>query len=169
MKAGTAIVIAALPFGVAVAGCGTSAHHARTYPTTAPYTVAPHVNDAATPASSASTGPAAAAITRKVTHVVFRVRGTGLADITDGTDTTNLSPDNGNGTEPPFTASMRYHSSAEYYDVSAQLQGSGDIRCAVLIRLTVYYGDGTHISRSKVAARGHASGGYNICDAQVSN
>lgn len=161
MKARTAAAIAVL--SLALAGCGASAHDPSAYPTMAPYTVAPHVSGAA-PAAASSTD-----VTRKVTRVVFRVRGEGLADITYGTDSDNLSPDNGNGTEPPFTASMRYHSGPLYYDVSAQLQGSGDIRCALLMRLTVYYSDGTHISRSKVMARGHASGGYNICDAQVSN
>ena len=150
---------------LAVAGCG-SAHHAPRYAPVPKYTVAPHVNDASTPASPSGTS---ATVTRKVTRVVFRVRGTGLADITYGTDSTNLSPNNGNGTEPPFTASMRYHSSPLYYDVSAQLQGSGDIKCAVLIRLTVYYSDGTHMSHSKVAARGHASGGFNICNAEAGN
>jgi hypothetical protein len=39
--------------------------------------------------------------------------------------------------------------------VNAQLQGSGDINCSVTV-------DGT-------TKKGHASGGYNICDAQLSS
>jgi hypothetical protein len=39
----------------------------------------------------------------------------------------------------------------------------------VLLKVTRYWSDGTHLSRSKVIAHGHASGCYNICDAQFNN
>ncbi|MGV9991375.1 hypothetical protein [Streptomyces sp. NPDC003374] len=42
-----------------------------------------------------------------------------------------------------------------YYSVTAQLQGSGDINCSVTI------GDKTK--------KGHASGGYNICQTQLNS
>jgi hypothetical protein len=110
------------------------------------------------------------------TFIVFKVTGTAAdgADITYGSDSDNLSPEGnlgvlGNGTALPWTGKVRYDKNALYYSVTAQLQGSGDIRCAVILRVTRYYSDGTHQTRGKVMARGHASGEYNICDAQVNN
>lgn len=128
--------------------------------------------------SAASTGSTAPAVTvkRTVTRIVFRVRGDAPdgADITYGSDSDNRSPQgglgfDGSGEALPFTASLKFHSSALYYDISAQLQGSGNISCQVLAKVTRYWSDGTHISRHKVLAHGHASGGFNICDAQAEN
>jgi hypothetical protein len=132
-------------------------------------------------ATATSTGPAAPVYAspvqdtpvqdRYVTRVLFKVTGTASsgADITYGSDSDNLSPHSGLSTALPWTGSLRYNENALYYDVTAQLQGGGDIRCYVILKVTDYYSDGTHRSKSKVEARGHASGGYNICDAQVSN
>lgn len=54
-----------------------------------------------------------------------------------------------------FEATLTLDKDALYYDVHAQLQGSGDINCSV-----------TADGRTK---KGHASGGYNICNAQLSS
>jgi len=96
------------------------------------------------------------------------------ADITYGSDSDNRSPQGGlgalgSGAALPWQGSMRYRSGALYYDVTAQLQGGGDIACKVRVRVTQFYSDGTHISKAKTVASGHASGGYNICDAQAEN
>jgi hypothetical protein len=89
--------------------------------------------------------------------VTFKVWGTAPAgvlgglDITYGSDSDSLKGTFRNGT---FTATLPLDSEAMYYNVSAQLQGSGDINCSVTV-------DGK-------TKKGHASGGYNICDAQLS-
>ena len=129
--------------------------------------------------AAAPATPSASAVTRIRTRtlVIFRVRGdagASGADITYGSDSDNISPPEGlgmlgTGSAVPFTGSLRSRSSALYYAISAQLQGSGDITCSVSLKVTAFYSDGTHRSKSKVVAHGHAVGGYNICDAQVNN
>ncbi|MEU4090162.1 MmpS family transport accessory protein [Streptomyces aureus] len=83
--------------------------------------------------------------------VVFKVWGSAPAgvDITYGSDTDNLD---GHGL--PMTKTLSLKDDAMYYNVSAQLQGGGDIHCSVTV-------DG----KTKT---GHARGGYNICSAQLS-
>lgn len=121
--------------------------------------------------------PSDSAPSRSVDHiktrVVFTVTGDapGGADITYGSDSDNRSPDGGlgalgDGTPVPWSGSVKWHDSALYYSVSAQLQGSGNIHCKVQLKVTVYWTDGTHRSKSKTIARGHASGSYNICQAE---
>ncbi|MFE2072933.1 hypothetical protein [Streptomyces misionensis] len=88
--------------------------------------------------------------------VVFKVWGTapagalGPLDITYGSDSDNRKGKFANG---EFTATLPLSKDAMYYSVTAQLQGSGDIHCSVTI------GDKTK--------KGHASGGYNICQTQL--
>lgn len=90
--------------------------------------------------------------------VTFKVWGTAPAgalgglDITYGSDSDTRKGDFKNGV---FTGNVPFKKGALYYDVTAQLQGSGDIQCSVTV-------DG----RTK---SGHASGGYNICSAQLSS
>lgn len=74
--------------------------------------------------------------------------------ITYGSDTSNLS-------DPglPFRAHLAYDSSASYYVATAQLQGSGVVHCKVIVS------DGT----STYVKQGIASGGFNICSAQLNN
>ncbi|MFF3766239.1 MmpS family transport accessory protein [Streptomyces sp. NPDC001922] len=81
---------------------------------------------------------------------VFKVWGTAPsgADITYGSDTENLD-----GSGLPMTKTLTVKDDALYYQISAQLQGGGDIRCSVTI-------DGKTKS-------GRARGGYNICSAQL--
>ncbi|MFC8430900.1 hypothetical protein [Streptomyces sp. NPDC057253] len=89
--------------------------------------------------------------------VVFKVWGTapagalGPLNITYGSDS-----DNRDGTfkDGEFKATLPLDDDALYFDVTAQLQGSGDIHCSVTV------GGKTD--------KGHAAGDYNICSAQLS-
>ncbi|MFK0110011.1 hypothetical protein [Streptomyces sp. NPDC091217] len=89
--------------------------------------------------------------------VVFKVWGTAPAgalgglDINYGSDSDTRKGVFKNGR---FEATLPLKKGAMYYTLNAQLQGSGDINCSVTV-------DGQTKS-------GHASGGYNICDAQFS-
>lgn len=61
----------------------------------------------------------------------------------------------------PFSRTLPLNRSAEYYDVSAQLGGSGSITCSV----TAHWNQG---GRSHAARKvGSASGGYNIADPEI--
>lgn len=85
-------------------------------------------------------------------RVVFKVWGNAPAgvDITYGDDSSNLQ-----GGKLPFKKSIKLHDDAMYYQVTAQLQGGGKVHCSVTV-------DGK-------AKKGVASGGYNICSAQLSH
>jgi hypothetical protein len=186
MKKAIAIVFAVIGGGIAVliaigailSASGYKAPHADpavTARATAPATHSPAPVHSARPAvQRTTTAPPAVTPGRRVIRILFTVTGSGYPSITYGTDSDNLSPSGtlgplGDGNALPWHGSLAYRKGALYYDVSAQLEGGGDIRCAVVLKVTQYYSDGTHISRSKTEARGHASGGYNICDAQVNN
>ncbi|WP_239158320.1 hypothetical protein [Streptomyces sp. SID13726] len=90
--------------------------------------------------------------------VVFKVWGTapagvlGPLDITYGSDSDNRDGDFQDG---EFEATLPLDEDALYFNVTAQLQGSGDIHCSVTV-------DG----KTKKA---HAAGDYNICNAQLSS
>ncbi|MGQ4476876.1 hypothetical protein [Streptomyces sp. SAS_276] len=71
-------------------------------------------------------------------------------DITYGSDGTNLQ-----GRGLPMEKTLTVNSDALYYQVTAQLQGGGNIHCSITI-------DG----RTK---SGQAQGGYNICSAQLNS
>ena len=89
--------------------------------------------------------------------VTFKVWGTapagalGPLDINYGSDSDSRKGEFVNG---KFEATLPLKDDAMYYNVMAQLQGSGDINCSVTV-------DG----ETKSA---HASGDYNICSAQLS-
>ncbi|MFF8971453.1 hypothetical protein [Streptomyces sp. NPDC014995] len=88
--------------------------------------------------------------------VTFKVWGTapagalGPLDITYGSDSDTRKGTFKNG---KFEATLPLGDDALFYNVMAQLQGSGDIQCSVTV-------DG-HTEKA------HASGGYNICHAQA--
>lgn len=90
--------------------------------------------------------------------VVFKVWGTappgalGPLNITYGSDSDNRDGDFEKG---KFEATLPLDHDALYFNVTAQLQGSGDIHCSVTV-------DGK-------TKKGHAAGDYNICSAQVSS
>ena len=92
-----------------------------------------------------SDGPGAGAKT-----VTFEVTGNAPegVEITYGSDTSNYD-----GSGPPFSASLSIEKQALFYDVSAQLQGGGDITCKLTIGTAVQVG--------------HAVGSYNICSVQL--
>ncbi|WP_307783054.1 hypothetical protein [Streptomyces sp. MBT53] len=83
---------------------------------------------------------------------LFKVWGSAPSgvDITYGSDGTNLQ-----GKGLPMTKTLAVDGDALYYQVTAQLQGGGDVHCSITI-------DG----RTK---SGRAQGGYNICSAQLNS
>ncbi|MGW6741618.1 hypothetical protein ACWGDX_12980 [Streptomyces sp. NPDC055025] len=83
-------------------------------------------------------------------QAVFKVWGSAPSgvDVTYGSDGTNLQ-----GGRLPVTKTLEVKDDALYYQVTAQLQGGGDIHCSVTI-------DGE-------TKTGQAQGGYNICSAQL--
>lgn len=93
----------------------------------------------------------------KPPKVVFKVWGTapagalGPLDITYGSDSDTRKGTFKNG---KFEATLPLNDDALYFNVMAQLQGSGDINCSVTVE-----------GETKKA---HASGDYNICNAQLS-
>lgn len=167
--------VATLAITIAIAIAGAGGQSAGTGTAAAPSPSLAASPAGGTPAPAASSSPGVHK-THSRTQVVFTVTGSAPsgADITYGSDSDNRSPQGGlgalgSGTALPWQGSVKYRSSALYYDVTAQLQGGGDITCKVRIRVTQFYSDGTHISKAKTVASGHASGGYNICDAQAEN
>jgi hypothetical protein len=90
--------------------------------------------------------------------VIFKVWGTapagalGPLDITYGSDSDNRDGTFENG---EFKATLPLDDDTLYYNVTAQLQGSGDIQCSVTVG-----------GKTKKA---HAAGDYNICMAQLSS
>ncbi|MFG3127317.1 hypothetical protein ACGFZU_06405 [Streptomyces tendae] len=83
-------------------------------------------------------------------EVVFKVWGSAPSgvDINYGSDTDSRS-----GKGLPFEKTLKLDDEALYYTVNAQLMGGGDINCSVTI--------------NGETKKGHASGDYNICMAQV--
>lgn len=83
--------------------------------------------------------------------VIFRVWGSAPSgvDVIYGSDSDNRQ----GPSRPGFTRKLKVHNDALYYAVTAQLMGGGNIHCSVTI-------DGH-------TKKGHASGGYNICSAQL--
>lgn len=64
----------------------------------------------------------------------------------------------------PQQETLTFDDSANYYNVTAQLQGSGDIYCSITIS-----GGDVSDGTDYVSKTGHASGDYNICSAQLNN
>ena len=83
---------------------------------------------------------------------VFKVWGSAPSgvDITYGSDGTNLE-----GSGLPMKKTMTVKDDALYYQVTAQLMGSGDIHCSITI--------------GEETKTGQAQGGYNICSAQLNS
>lgn len=83
-------------------------------------------------------------------EVVFKVWGSAPSgvDINYGSDSDSRS-----GKGLPFEKTLKLDDEALYYNVNAQLMGGGDINCSVTV-------DGE-------TKKGHASGDYNICMAQL--
>jgi hypothetical protein len=93
--------------------------------------------------------------TRQVVVFVCAGNAPGVT-ISYGDDSSNLS-----APRTPFSATLPLSHGAMYYDVNAQLDGSGSVSCSV----TVHWNQG---GRSHTARKvGTASGGYNIADPEV--
>lgn len=112
-------------------------------------------------------------VTSSDEQIVFKVWGSGQPSIQYGTDSDNRDGGGhvgilGEGNYLPWSAHLKFHDSALYYYVTAQLEGSGDIKCALVAKVTDHYSDGTQQSKTEKVASGHASGGYNICTAESS-
>jgi hypothetical protein len=121
------------------------------------------------PSDQPSAAPAT--MTRQTDRVVFKVSGSGYPSIQYGSDSDSNSPKGGygplgDGNALPWSGSVTYNAGALYYAVSAQLEGSGDISDSVTEVITTYCSDGTHKTERFPLASGHASGGYNIAQAE---
>ncbi|MEV8564485.1 hypothetical protein AB0436_02625 [Streptomyces sp. NPDC051322] len=151
------VLVALIVIGVAVGG-GRGDNKSDTAKDAAPVASksaekAPAKKVDATPAAKPKAKPAEK---KKPTNVAtFKVWGNapagalGPIDITYGSDSENIQ-----GRGVPMTKTLKVSKDAMYYNVTAQLQGSGDIHCSVTIG-----------GKTKT---GHAQGGYNICSAQLS-
>lgn len=149
------ITAAGVLLGIAlIAGCATSTHQ-------------PSAQHVATQQPAAPAAPVAAPSTPalQVTRVHFYVTGTGEPSISYGSDSDSREPGHlgelSDGNALPWHSSMPFDGSAEYYTMSAQLEGPGNIHCKIVVT-------GPDIAPLTVAS-GHAqsdSGGA-ICDAQA--
>ena len=128
-------------------------------PTTAPTAPAP-----------VATTPATPTMLSQADTVVFAVTGTGEPSVQYGNGATTNNPSDGagplgDGNYLPWQASMTYSAGAEYYAVTAQLEGSGNISDTVTEVITTRCSNGTH-TESFPLANGSASGGYGIAQAE---
>jgi hypothetical protein len=110
-------------------------------------------------------------MTRQTDTIVFKVWGSGYPSVQYGTDSNNNSPPGGygplgDGNALPWSATLPYDGGALYYYVSAQLEGYGDISDSVTEVITTYCSGGSPKTESFPLANGHASGGYNIAQAE---
>jgi len=169
-----AIGTGALLVGIIVAGVATGSGND-------PASQSPPPHNYNTPAVTATTQAPLPAdtptpevtVTRSDEQIVFKVWGSGQPSIQYGTDSDNRDGGGhvgflGEGNYLPWSDHLKFHDSALYYYVTAQLEGSGDIKCALVAKVTDYYSDGTHQTQTERVASGHASGGYNICQAESS-
>jgi hypothetical protein len=119
-----------------------------------------------TPAAPvASTAPATVTPPAPV-YVVFTVTGSAPsgASVMYGSDADVITPAGtlgvlGDGVALPFTATMKFDPSAMYYNLTAQLEGSGSITSTITIKRAGY--------SDLVVSHGSATGGYNIASAQA--
>lgn len=117
----------------------------------------------AKPTPKATPKPKATPEPNSVTFKVWGNDGGNGTDITYSSDTTNNQTTSevagGSATAPAWTGSLAYGNNAEFYAVSAQMQGTGQLYCSVTV---VYHGQ----TKTK---QGSASGAYEICSAQLNN
>jgi hypothetical protein len=108
---------------------------------------------AATSETSASAAPATV-LASPAPRVLFTCTGSAPngVTITYGAEGTNDS-----ASSLPFSTSVPLNSGAEYYNVTAQLQGGGQVSCT-----TVVNWNGQSITQT-----GSANGGYNLASAEI--
>jgi hypothetical protein len=119
-------------------------------PTSAAATTAAH---GAAPASAAPAAPAASQAP-VAQQVVFKCTGSAPdgVNITYGPEGTNDS-----ASSLPFTTTVPLNSGAQYYNVTAQLQGSGQVSCSTVVNW----------GGQSVTQTGSANGGYNLASAEI--
>jgi hypothetical protein len=124
---------------------------------TTPPTAAPAATGTAVAAVApvATTAPAAPPA-QTVTYSCTGHAGDGV-DITYGAEGSNAS-----ASHLPFSVTMPLDSNAEYFNVTAQLQGDGTVSCTTVVNYADDSGDAQSVTQS-----GTASGGYNIASAEV--
>ncbi len=131
------------------------------------------VSDSPAPSSAAAPAHRAPTMVSQTDVVVFSVSGTGDPSIQYGDGATTNNPSGGagplsDGNYLPWHASMPYSADAEYYAVTAQLEGSGDISDTVTEVVTTQCSNGTH-TESFPLANGSANGGYGIAQAEYAS
>jgi len=154
-----ALILAVVVISVAAGGSGTKNSATPVNTSTAATWGSAPATQAAVPAVATPTPTVNLA-----TKVTFVVTGTGDPSITYGTDSDNRDGGGtigelGDGNALPWTHSLPFNGTALYYFMNAQLQGSGDISCKIVVT-----GPG---DTPLTVATGHASGNYNICSAQA--
>lgn len=162
-----AFVVLITVIAVATAGAKPAARTVTSPSGTATATAAPVFSQqpADTPDDTPEDTPSTQAAPVPVT-VVYSVSGTGAPTIQYGTDSDNRDGGGtlgllGEGNRVPWHKSLKFDPDADYYTLTAQLEGSGDITC----KIAVSYSDGSTLT----VATGHASGSYNICSAQAAS
>lgn len=113
---------------------------------------------------SAAAPVAASSPPLSASTVTFVVTGWGNPSINYGSDSDSRSGGGtlgqlSDGNATPWSRSMKFDPTAQYYVIDAQLEGQGDISCKIVVT-------GPNITPLTVAS-GHASGGSNICSAQA--
>jgi hypothetical protein len=146
-----------IPAAIAVAAltltaCGASKPAAP--PTTRPPTAAPVAAPIPTPTPTVN----------PPTRVKFIVTGAGAPSIQYGSDSDSRTSSSGlgalgDGNALPWHTSMPFDPDAQYYSLSAQLEGGGNIECKIVVT-----GPG---DVPLTVSSGHAQGGYSICSAQA--
>lgn len=141
---------------VAVSSGGKSGNTA-TGVTTPTQTAAANASPAAAPATTSETTAADPATSSQPTvpdQVVFTCTGSAPdgVDITYGGEGSNFS-----ASSLPFSKTLSLQTTEQYYNVTAQLSGSGHVSCTTVVD---YQG-------SPTTQTGSAEGGYNIASAEV--
>jgi hypothetical protein len=104
-------------------------------------------------------------------RIVYTVTGSGYPSVQYGSDSNTVDVPGGygplgDGVALPFSASQRPDGNALYYDVTAQLEGGGDIAATVTEVRTTVYKDGHSVEHTTQLAHAHAAGGYAIANAE---
>ena len=104
--------------------------------------------------------------------VLFKVTGTGDPSIQYGSDSDTRDGGGhlgalGEGNPLPWSATLPYTDGQLYWDVTAQLEGYGDITATVSLVTVHHFSDGTSKAETQLLKSAHASGGYNIAMAEA--
>jgi hypothetical protein len=118
------------------------------------------------PASQAAAAPATAPSLQTPTKVEFIVSGYAPGDGYGNGPTVDYGSDGSTHEAQPasisgtLTYSIPFDPSAQYYSLNAQLTGSGQLSCKIVVT-------GPYPDKPLTVSSGNASGGYSICSAQA--